>query len=80
MVRHFATDDDTVTALPSPYLGVLKFGKDGRRGYQIPKCGNLQLVSDRSTQIGCHSLHISHQGALLALFYICVSYVGLYKL
>lgn len=44
VVRHFATDDDLLAALPSPYLGVLKFGKDGRRGYQIPKCGNLQLT------------------------------------
>ena len=51
MVRHFATDDDTIVALPSPYLGVLKFGKDGRRGYQIPKCGNLQLVRFRKSFI-----------------------------
>ena len=44
-MRHFASDDDSLGALPSPYLGILKFGKDGRRGYQIPKSGSLQLVS-----------------------------------
>ena len=43
-MRHFASDDDSLGALPSPYLGILKFGKDGRRGYQIPKSGSLQLV------------------------------------
>ena len=44
-MRHFANDDETMTALPSPYLGVMNLGKEGRRGYQIPKFGNLQLVS-----------------------------------
>ena len=44
IVRHFASDDDSLGALPSPYLGILKFGKDGRRGYQIPKSGSPQLV------------------------------------
>lgn len=43
-VRHFATDEDSLVALPSPYLGIVKLSKDGARAYQIPKSGYLQLT------------------------------------
>lgn len=45
-VRHFATDEDSLVALPSPYLGTVKLsrGPKPKSGYQIPKSGFIQLT------------------------------------
>jgi len=45
VVRHFSTD--TMASVPSPYLGILKVPRSSpctKRGYQIPRQGNLQLT------------------------------------
>lgn len=44
-VRHFSTD--TTAVAPSPYLGIFKVPRGSpctKRGYQIPRQGNLQLT------------------------------------
>jgi len=45
-VRHFATDEDSLVALPSPYLGTVKLsrGPKPKSGYQIPKSGYIQMT------------------------------------
>jgi len=40
-VRHFSSD---TMAPPSPYLGIFKVPRAPKRGYQIPRQGNLQLT------------------------------------